>query len=95
MAVKNKTQRIKQSKRIKHKQSKRIKRKQSKHIKHKQSKRKKHKQSKLDRKQSGGLLPFSDFKNGTYNFFQNVGNQWTGKPMVTGYRSHKQHLLQT
>ena len=94
MAVKNKTQRIKQSKRINHKQSKHIKHKQSKRIKHKQSKRIKRKQSKRNRKQSGGLLPFSDFKNGTYNFFQNVRNQWTGKPMVTGYSSHDQRLLQ-
>jgi hypothetical protein len=82
MAVKNKTQR-------RHKQSKRIKHKQSKRIKHKQSKRIK------KRTQSGGLLPFSDFKNGTYNFFENVGNQWAGKPLQTSYKSHYQSRMQT
>ena len=83
MAGKNKTQRIKQSKRIKHKQSKRIK-----HIKNKRTRNKK-------RTQSGGLLPFSDFKNGTYNFFENIGNQWNGKPLQSSYNSHDQRLIQT
>jgi hypothetical protein len=92
MAGKNKTQRRHtQSKRIKHKQSKRIKHTKSKRIKHTKSKRTRNKK----RMQSGGLLPFSDFKNGTYNFFENVGNQWNGKPLQSSYDSHYQPLLQT
>jgi hypothetical protein len=92
MAGKNKTQRRHtQSKRIKHKQSKRIKHTKSKRIKHTKNKRTRNKK----RMQSGGLLPFSDFKNGTYNFFENVGNQWAGKPLQSSYDSHDQRLIQT
>jgi hypothetical protein len=84
MAGKNKTQR-------KHTKSKRIKHTKSKRIKHTKSKRTRNKK----RTQSGGLLPFSDFKNGTYNFFENVGNQWAGKPLQPSYDSHDQRLIQT
>ena len=81
MVFKNKTQRT-QTRKRKQRQSKGKQR-------HKQSKR-------LKIKQSGGLLPlpFSDFGNGTYTFFKNIGNQWYGKPQVTPPYSHDQRLMQ-
>ena len=79
MVLKNKTQRT-QTRKRKQRQSKGKQR-------HKQSKR-------LKIKQSGGLLPFSDFRHGTYTFFQNIGNQWYGKPLITSPNSHYQRLMQ-
>ena len=86
MVLKNKTQRT-QTRKRKQRQSKRKQRQSKGKQRHKQSKR-------LKIKQSGGLLPFSDFRHGTYTFFQNIGNQWYGKPLITSPNSHYQRLMQ-